>query len=373
MMQRHHITGGLFLLVACALCVIVALEFLQMRRPELIVPNARLSKRASLSDYLPSLRGSNGDTEIYFFEGDSPGGTVLVLGGTHPNEPAGFVTAVVLVENAHVSAGRLIVIPQACKSGFTCTDPLEGYPQEFSFLTRSGPRRFRFGSRGGNPLDQWPDPLVYLQYPSQQQLSGNETRNLNRAYPGRAEGSFTERVGYAIVQVIVREGVDVAIDLHEAAPEVPIINALITHEKGRELAAAAVLELEFEGLKYSLELSPTNFHGLSHREWGDYTNVLPFLMETSNPSQGRLRGTTSANLVVSGKDEEYVRAMQNRRVRITYDPAGEPMSRRVGRHVMGLRALLQAFSERYPDRSIAIEGLPTYDELMERGVGAFLQ
>ncbi len=373
MIQKHHITGALFLVTACSLGVIAALEFHEMRRPEAIIPGARLSRRTSLSEYLPSLRGSSGDTDVYFFEGEKPGGTVLVLGGTHPNEPAGFVTAVLLVESAEVAAGRLIVIPQACKSGFTCTDPLEGYPQEFFLSTKSGPRRFRFGSRGGNPLDQWPDPLVYLQYPSGQQLSGNETRNLNRAYPGRAEGSFTERVAYAIVQVITRERVDVAVDLHEAAPEVPIINALITHEKGRELAAAAVLELEFEGLQYSLELSPTNFHGLSHREWGDFTDVLPFLMETSNPSQGRLRGMTSSHLVVSGKDEEYVRAMKNPRVRITYDPSGEPMSRRVGRHVMGLQALFQAFSDGYPDKAIAIEGLPTYDELMARGVGAYLQ
>ena len=37
---------------------------------------------------------------------------------------------------------------------------------------------------------------------SGQKLSGSETRNLNRAYPGRPDGTFTEKVAYAITSLI---------------------------------------------------------------------------------------------------------------------------------------------------------------------------
>ena len=47
-----------------------------------------------------------------------------------------------------------------------------------------------------------------------------------------------------------------------------------------------------EDLDYSLEISPPSFRGLTHREWGDYSDTLAILMETANASQGRIRGKT---------------------------------------------------------------------------------
>jgi hypothetical protein len=221
-------------------------------------------------------------------------------------------------------------------------------------------------------VDQWPDPLVFLQYPSGQQLSGFETRNLNRAYPGRPDGTLNEQAAYAIMELLRREEVDVAIDLHEAAPEFPNVNAIVTHEKGQELAARAVLALEFEDLQYSLELSPENFRGLSHREWGDRTGTVPFLMETSNPIQGRLRGRTTAELLVTGSDSLYARASRSGVVRVTYGPDGESLDRRVGRHLAGVRALLEAYTDQSPGRAIDLTKVPTYDEMLSQGLGAFL-
>ncbi len=115
-------------------------------------------------------------------------------GGTHSDEQAGYLAAVVLVETARLSAGRLIVIPRANASGFTYNVPQEGHPQRFEIATPRGPRSFTFGARATNPVHQWPDPQVYTHRGSGQALSGPETRNLNRAYPGRADGSLT---GYA--------------------------------------------------------------------------------------------------------------------------------------------------------------------------------
>lgn len=371
-MERHHIFALCLLVFIAVVCTVAGREFLRMYESDEIIPGPAVTKTENLSTYASFLTGTSADTKIYFIDSGKPGVTALVLGGTHPNEPAGFMTAVVLTEHAVVREGKLIVIPQVCGSGFTCTDPLEGYPQSYTIQSTSKPRTFRFGSRGSNPIPEWPDPLVFLQYPSGQQLSGNEVRNLNRSYPGRSDGTVSERVAYAIMQLIEREKVDIAFDLHEAAPEIPIINAIVTHEKGKDIAASALFTLESENLQYALEMSPTNFHGLSHREWGDRSPVVPFLMETSNPIQGRLRGRTSSALLLGGIDQQYFEAAQLGNMRITYDLSGEPLARRVGRHLRGLLALLGAYTEATPEKRFVIENLPSYEEIVREGVGKYL-
>ncbi|OGU42841.1 MAG: hypothetical protein A2315_05930 [Ignavibacteria bacterium RIFOXYB2_FULL_35_12] len=372
-MKKNHIIALLIIAVVLILDSIAGIEFREMKIQEKIHPTKTLTKESSLSEYCTNLQGKSGDAKIYFFDSGNLGATVLVLGGTHPNETAGFISALVLIENMDIKQGRFIIIPQACSSGFTCTDPMEGTPQSFTIETNSGPRKFRFGSRVSNPLDQWPDPLVYSHYPSGQQLSGFETRNLNRSYPGRSNGSFTETVGFAIMELIRLEKVDVAIDLHEASPEAPIINAIIVHEKCREIGASAVLNLEFEDLQYALEISPKKFRGLSHREWGDATDVYPFLMETSNPIQGRLRGKTNSILITDGLDDQYERAVRTKSFRISYELAGEPLSLRVGRHIQGIKAILDSYNEYSNDKKIVYENIPSYDDLVENGVGSYLR
>ncbi len=372
-MQRHHYTALAFLFLGVIVSAIASRDFLSMRAPDVLYPSRFVTKTGMLSGYCPDIHGTYGDTPVYYFESGQPGATILLLGGTHPNESAGFIAAAVLVENVRLAKGRLIVVPQACASGFTATDPLEASPMSFTLTTRSGERVFRSGARGGNPIHQWPDPLVYRHYPSGQQLSGMESRNLNRSYPGNPNGTFMEKNGHALLQLIKTEKVDIAFDLHEAAPEVMIINAIITHEKGSDIAATAVLNLELEDLKYSLELSPKNFHGLSHREWGDSASVIPFLMETSNPIQGRLRGATNVNLLLNGKDKFYSIASQLTNVRITYEPDGEPLSLRVGRHLQGFRRLIESYNEQHPDNTAIVENIPEYHSVIERGVGNFLK
>ncbi len=373
MKNRHILTATLILVAATIMGTMASADFLRMNCVEELFPSEGLTATGLLSDYFDDLKGTSGDTPVYHYDSGEPGATVLLLGGTHPNEPASYIAATLVVENLRVSAGRVLVVPRACASGFTCTDPFEAYPQSYEINTQSGPRRFRFGSRVSSPLDQWPDPLVYLQYPSGQQLSGFETRNLNRSYPGRPDGTFTEKVGHAIMQLIEKENVDVAFDLHEAAPEIPIINAIVYHEKGEDVALGAVLYLEMDDLRYSPELSPDNFRGLSHREWGDRTDVMPFLMETSNPIQGRLRGKTNTDLILNGVSERYAQALESDALRIEYQPTGEPLKRRVGRHLEGFQAILSVYSETYEDKPIVLESLPTYSDIMENGVGSYLK
>lgn len=147
-----------------------------------------------------------------------------------------------------------------------------------------GSRRvFRYGSRLTNPIHKWPDPAIYVN-PAGQKLSGTEIRNLNRCYPGKRKGYLTEKIAYGIMELIRREKIDLGLDLHEAAPEYPVINAIVFHPNSAELAAFAQMELQLYGFDLRLEASPANLRGLSHREWGDQAGIKAILLETVNAS-----------------------------------------------------------------------------------------
>ena len=169
--------GVFTLIVSLMIGMIAADKFQEMHETETLYPSYALTEISHLSDYNPNLKNTNGNTEIYFFNSDSAGGTVLILGGTHPNEPAGFLTACLILENLQIKRGRLIIIPRANNSAFTHNDPQEGQPQYYTIEGIKRERIFRFGSRITNSIDQWPDPEIYLHYPSGQKLAGNETRN----------------------------------------------------------------------------------------------------------------------------------------------------------------------------------------------------
>ncbi|GAH96191.1 unnamed protein product, partial [marine sediment metagenome] len=71
----------------------------------------------------------------------SPGGTVMVIGGTHPEEPGANLAAQVLVENAQVNKGRLIVAIWANRSASTVSRPGDAYPQFYHISTDWGKGR----------------------------------------------------------------------------------------------------------------------------------------------------------------------------------------------------------------------------------------
>ena len=361
----------LFLCLTGVLAFLSGRSFKTMHRAEPIFPSPGLSETLRLSDYLPSLKNSHGDTEVYVFRGKEEGGNLLVVGGTHPNEPAGLVAAVLLVENIRTRRGNVFIIPRANASGFTHSDPQEGNPQRFAVPTPAGPRLFRLGSRLTNPVDQWPDPAVYIN-PAGQRLSGNEVRNLNRCYPGRANGFLTEKIAFAIMELIRKEKIDIGVDLHESAPEYPVINAIVFHETSSELAALALLDLQAQGYDIRLEASPVNLRGLSHREWGDHAGIMAVLLETPNASHGRLKGKPSSSLVVDGKDKFYTRASRLGWLFVPYGEAGIPLAERTARHLAALRALLGALAELAPDKAVEVEGLPAAAAVQEKGVGPFL-
>lgn len=348
-------------------------SFRLMHRPDGIRRGPGVTEVRLLSAYLPNLKGSPADTDVYDLRGDMPGATFLLLGGTHPQETAGELAAVLLVENTRVAEGRLIVIPQANRSGFTHTEPMEGFPDFFEIQTDHGPRRFRHGMRRVNPVHHWPDPEIYLHWSSGERLSGNEIRNLNRAFPGHPSGSLMERVAFAIAEIIRTEKVDLVFDLHEAYPEYPVVNVLVAHERAMEIATMASLELQMRGIKVNLMVSPKNLHGLTHREIGDHTTALAVLAETANPMMGRLRGRTDGRLLLEGQDPFYVRAARLKRLFVPFDEKGWPLALRIGRHLAALEGLVAGYNEKNPSRKIVIKDVPAYEALRDRGLSAFLR
>ncbi|MDP8237936.1 MAG: succinylglutamate desuccinylase/aspartoacylase family protein [Candidatus Hatepunaea meridiana] len=372
--QQRYIRIGVYMLLILIACLAAGDDFLEQRTHQPIHLSFGLTRTKPLSNYLSSLKGTRGDTDLYIFEGRQSGGNLLIIGGTHPNEPASNVAAVLLVENLKIERGKIIVITTANASGFSASEPQEAFPKTFSITNRRGKeRKFRVGSRYSNILDGWPDPVVYRHHPSGQLLSGPETRNLNRAYPGRPNGTLTERVAYAITEVVRKEKIDLVIDLHEAAPEYPVINAIVAHERAMDIAAMAAVDLQIKGHNFNLEPSPVNFRGLSHREIGDFTEAKAILMESAGALQGRLRGPTNEKLVLSSIDACYHKASLLGKLAVDFPEEGIPIELRVGRHLDGIKVLTETLSLFEPDKAVIYSHIPDYEELNKHGVGFYLK
>jgi hypothetical protein len=243
---------------------------------------------------------------------------------------------------------------------------------KFPLNTNEGQRWFRFGSRLTNPIHQWPDSSIYIN-PAGQKLSGSESRNLNRCYPGKENGNLTEKIAFGIMQLIRQEKIDLAIDLHEAAPEYPVINALVFHQNSAELAATAVMEAQLEGVDLRLEASPENLRGLSHREWGDSAGIMALLHETANAAHGRLKGKTSASLITDGKDKNYVKAAKLGHLFVEFNQAGIPLKTRVGRHLIVVKSILISLQELYPEKGVQLSDYPESERLEKEGFSPFLK
>lgn len=370
MIRKAAIAG-----LGLALAVFAGLSFHRSRHlAEPVVAGPGVARVATLGDYFAPVKGTINDAHVYILEGREPGGTVLLLGGTHPEEPAGRLASWIFAENAELARGRLLVVLTANRSGSTATRLGGAYPPDFTVPTPYGGRTFRMGDRWSNPLDQWPDPEVYLHYPSRQQLAYVDIRNLNRAFPGRPNGTLTERTGYAITELIRREKVDIAIDFHEAELQYPVISTIVAHEKGADLAAAASMFISSdEGFAIGVENSPKALRGLSHREIGDATDAISLLLEAPEPFLDATRGRTDRALLLTGRDEFVVRAGKRGLLFEKIDEKGWPIDVRVGRHTSTVLQILENWTADRPDKGVVVAGVPRYAEVVEKGTGAFLK
>ena len=299
-----------------------------------------------LSDYIPSLKRTPGDTRVYVMEGEKPGANVLLLGGTHTNEIAGVMAAIMFVERATITQGTLYVIPWANNSAaswqggsnYESSETETSPPQFITFETRSGPRSVVVGDRRTNPSHQVTDPATYVHI-SGVEFPGFEARNLNRVHPGKPDGTLTEKISYGLFQLVKTEGIDMVLDMHEAGTKSRLSNTLVCNPKNIDMGAMAVLDMEALGINFKLEQSSDEFRGLSHKEFGDLTDALAFLSETPNPAQDR------------GKTDP--------------DTADNPefrLDRRVAVQVYTFLTLCN-YLEMFTNKAIVIENMPDFDEI----------
>ena len=368
-------------IVALLFAVPASVDFLKMHKNEEIAENPNLTEVKMLSAYAPRLKGTDLDTEVYFFDSGVEGGTFLILGGTHPNESAGMLSAVALIENIEVTEGRVIIIPRTNNSGFTHTSPLDGMQDFFTLTLSDGSERsFRVGNRLTNPVDQWPD-VNYYEGTSGRTIYGTENpevRNVNRLYYGTEDGVLTEQVCYGIYNLINEEGVDLTMDTHEGSPEFlyldcTMVNMKRDNTKAMSIASDMALSMNFDDLDMRVEYSGVTSYGLSHRSLGDNTDSMMTLMETYNPSMGPLHGKMDDDLIINGNEPNYYEAHKDGYIYFQVPQDGYPLIERVARHIACIEYLSEAYSWEYPEKAISFTGLGDYYTIVEGGFEKLLK
>jgi hypothetical protein len=349
-----------------------------------IRPGYGVSELRWLSDYHPGLDGSPGDTPIYILRGDQPGGTLLLLGGTHANEVAGTMAATLLIERAEAHKGTVIVIPHtnnsAAKLNTEYLVDVDGelksvYPFHeswISLISGTGEERdFHYGSRFTQPEDQGADdPEIYV-HPSGFESMGMDARNLDRAHPGVSDGTLTEQISYALFQLADAEKVDVVIDMHESSPTSPLAHMLICHPRGIDIASYALFELEVDRIYMKLELSRPEHAGISHWEFGQNLNVFSFLIETPNPGQDWSSAfpDLAANYGSAGNGEDVESSV----IDVVTD-LQNPLSNRVYEQLAVVQAILANHALLAPPGSGIQLGFPfDLKQLVDSNLGSFLR
>jgi len=329
-----------------------------------IRPGEGVTQQKKISDYFAPLKGTNLDTGVFILDSGKPGATGLMIGGTHGNELAGTVTALVALENIVVETGRLIVIPYTNHSAQSMPDTRKPIKQRHLVQSRSGERYLTYGDRRTDPSDQGSrDPDDYVNPGGYVLDNGAESRNLNRTYPGKADGTRTEQLSYAIIQLVRQEKVDFSLDMHEA--DTPQRNkvgddyrpggnkrlayTLVSHPRGLEIAAFSLLGLDEDtGISMKLEESNPKYRGLSHLEIANATSCLSFLSESPNPGQDRWRDDSD---VIT--DARY------------------PLKHRVGMHLRLFKHLADAYADEH-GKALIMGQMPEYHDLMAGEIGQFL-
>jgi hypothetical protein len=357
--------GNWKLMVLAVTCLLLSLGGWSKDIQLDIRPGAGVTGQRMLSDYFGPLKDTNLDTDVFILDSGKPGATALLIGGTHGNELAGSVAALVALENGVVTQGKLIVIPYTNRSAQSMVDSRNQVEQRLLIQSRSGERYLSYGDRRTDPADQQAsDPDDYQNPGGFVLKNGEESRNLNRTYPGKPDGTGTEQLAFAIISLIQKEQVDFSLDMHEAnTPETDkqddgdytpggnkrLSYTLVAHPRGLEIAAFALLAMEEDThISMKLEESNTTYRGLSHLEIGDATQALSFLSESPNPGQDRER--SDADVL---NDPKY------------------PLTHRVGMHLALFRHLADAYAD-YNGKALKIDKLPEYRDLLTGDIGQFL-
>ena len=361
------------ILIAAILTTLGAIPLYRHRHYQVpVVAGPGVTRVEKLSRFAPGLKGTMADSDIFVLEGARPGGKALLLANTHANEPAGLLTAILVIENAVLEQGTLYVIPEFNASAGRNSKPGDGYPLYFDIPTDWGPKRFRMGNRDASPLEQWPDPDVYIHYPDKQLLSFLDVRNTNRTWPGRADGPLMEKVTFAAMELLRSEKVDVAIDMHGAETMFPVTNCIVAPLKSSKIATLVSMTVKAkEGFDNHVEPSPANFHGLSHREIGDFSDTLPFLLEAPIPFLDQPTGPKTVALLLDGKDPFLLSLSGEKSSSSPMTKAAGPWTSASGSTARSASKSSASSPRRTRRRAIVLSGVPRYAELVKNGVGRY--
>ncbi|RPJ84529.1 MAG: deacylase, partial [Acidobacteria bacterium] len=218
----------------------------------------------------------------------------------------------------------------------------------------------------------WPDPFTFVHYPTRQVMAYQDSRNLNRAFPGRPDGNLTERTAFAISEMVRREKIDMTIDVHEASLGYPVVSTYVCHQRAEEMCMMAAMVLSAEQFPMKTETSPTSLRGLTHREIGDFTESFAVLMETPEPFIDKFVGPMTEELMLTGRDEFMQTAADRGLLYTEYSlETGASLDYRVGRHLSGAAEVIKQMGEFYPAKTVGVSW-PTYAEVMQHGIGNFL-
>jgi predicted deacylase len=130
-------------------------------------------------------------TPIFHFNSEKEGTTVMILGGTHGNEPAGFEATYRLIQqfsDIDLKSGEIFIVPESNRIADSLNNRRIPVP------------------KGVNV----------------------EKGNLNRCYPGTPDGFPMEQLAHQITRFIEMHDIDLLLDLHES----PKFHLQSTDEKG---------------------------------------------------------------------------------------------------------------------------------------------
>lgn len=289
-----------------------------------IRPGEGVARASLLSEFHPPLRGTRADTPVYIMDGGEPGGTLFVLGGNHMSEPAGMMAAIVMVERAVVERGRVIVIPMG---NLLAADTR----RMFTLEGASGPREFFWGERRAHPHLHPRDRRNYFS-PSGRTLPGEEARNLNRVWPGRADGTPMEQIAHAIVQMMREQRVDVAFDLHETGShDSDLAWTLAAMPEHRAFVNEVISAINASvGGRVMYPRVTDQPRSMSRTEWDRETGAMALLTETVNEGDVTM---------------EY----------------------RVAIQLENIIQTVNVFNRHHPERAIVFRRIPDYHEMRTHG------
>lgn len=393
--KKNVIFACILSVIAIAIIIVGAVVFRRQYQQDPVVPGPGVTRITKLSEWYPEIKGTVNDTDVYILDSGVPGGKFLIWSGTHADEIAGVMASYILIENMVPTTGCFYIIPHANESAMSNTEPGKGAPDRFYIPLEDGSTRwFRTGSRASNPVHQWPDPEMYVHFPSGQFLAPDESRNFNRVHPGKADGTITQQTAYAFNQLVIKEGIDMVLDQHEAPPEKPLVDAVCAHQDALDLVTEMALNLEFDDVFMRIEQSPVNLHGFSHREMGDFTDALAILSEEVNLIQGAVHGAIDCENLLSGQDKFYdllkSRELNGENVLKThwnYDTevathietgepiviTGEPLAYRSARNLTMIYEMIYTFNDMYPEKPLEADNIPVMAEIMSYEWDGMLQ